>query len=89
MVKKERRGGAEMKEEFVLSEQRKKIAETSIHKLVKIDYEKLMRWIEEGDKEFIKQENWLLQAYIQEEITWYEMCDKRRKLIGKKLLEEE
>ena len=36
-------------------------------------------------KEFIKQETWLLQAYIQEEITWEKMCEKRLKLIGDKL----
>jgi len=36
-------------------------------------------------KEFIKQETWLLQAYIQEEITWEEMCKRRLKLIGDKL----
>jgi len=39
---------------FDLKENRRKIAETFIHKLVKIDYDKLMRWINEGDKEFIK-----------------------------------
>ena len=37
---------------------------------------------EEDVKKFIKLEGYLLQSYILEEITWEEMCDKRRKLIG-------
>ena len=65
-----------MTEEFVLD---KFIFEDDEHKgFFRLDIENV--------KEFIKQEGYLLQAYIQGEITWMKMCDKRRKLIGGELL---
>jgi len=82
--------------EFNLSEKREKLRKVMICSLVEskiLDFgkaeaiiDKCFKQIEKQDKEFIKQESWLLQAYIQGEITWMELCDKRKKLIGGKLI---
>jgi len=58
-------------------------------KIAKTNFTTVTNFIRVKDvKEFIRLEGYLLQSYITREITWYEMCDKRRKLIGEELTKD-
>jgi len=69
--------------EFNLSEKRKEIEDLIIKMGWQSDIEKLIiDKIKEQDKEFIKNEEFLLMQVETGEITWKEFYEKRQKLVG-------